>query len=162
MAVPAVVVLGVVLWILFSAFKYWYISRTKINYTHKLDEKILEDIRTPSQCAFDKAARRKREQVFVDEPEGYPFKATNNTERGAGQNDNSKDDDGDKPHTETAKKRPLTIFEEIDLLQKQGKVKPKTCKYDRSMFEDSLSRLYRDLQHERKKSSEDKENKSDK
>ncbi|CAL8094718.1 unnamed protein product [Orchesella dallaii] len=160
MAVPAVLILAVVLWILFSAVKYWYISRTQIKYTHKLDDKLLEEMRRPSQRAMDMAAKRKREQVFIDEPDGYPYKA--NTEANATENGQSTTDNEDnKPETESAT-RPLTIFDEIDLMQKRGKVKPKSRKYDKSMFEDSLSRLYRDLQNEKKRAAEENKNCSDK
>lgn len=58
MGIPVVVVLGIVFWILISLLKYWYVGRTKINYTHKLDDSVLEEIRKVPKGAFERVCHQ--------------------------------------------------------------------------------------------------------
>lgn len=52
--IPAVVILGVVLWVFMSLIKYWYYNAKEIGYIHKLDQKILDEIHKPSKEVLEK------------------------------------------------------------------------------------------------------------
>jgi len=169
MGIPAIFILAVFFWLITSCVKYWYFSKFHIKYTHKLDDKVLEEINRPPPQLLDKILKiqKEREKNFDCDPERfYNSQRIRNIRRGLDPDaPPTKDDLNDKTSDQKTADmndafkarhgRPMTIFEEIDLRKEEIKKKGKTApKYDRSIFEDSLSRLHRELKEERKKAAE--------
>lgn len=73
--------------------------------------------------------KQERNERFVDEPENYPFKEAE-TETNKGQSNAGKEG---KDSVDKKQRRPLTIFEEMDLIQEQKKDKRQSKKYSKDM-----------------------------
>lgn len=51
---PIILLLGIFFWGVLTGVKYWYYKKLKINYTHKLDEKTLDELRRPPKEVLER------------------------------------------------------------------------------------------------------------